>query len=80
MTTQAQSQPRRNTLALQVAVFALLAVAGLLYVKWLPYYNRAFTAAANHSIGNSILMGKDAHPPAASWSAASSCRKPATRP
>jgi uncharacterized membrane protein YraQ (UPF0718 family) len=50
--------------------FLLLAVAGLFYVKWYPYYNRAFVAAANHSIGQSILMGAAADPPAPSLSAA----------
>jgi uncharacterized membrane protein YraQ (UPF0718 family) len=51
-------------------VFLLIAVAGLFYVKWFPYYNRAFVAAANHSIGSSILMGTAASPPAPSWDAA----------
>jgi uncharacterized membrane protein YraQ (UPF0718 family) len=51
-------------------VFLLIAVIGLFYVKWSPYYNRAFTAAANHSIGSSILMGTTASPPAPSWGAA----------
>src|ERR1700730_972783 len=51
-------------------VFLLIAVAGLFYVKWFPYYNRAFVAAANHSIGSSILMGTAAGPPAPSWAAA----------
>ncbi|MET3654581.1 permease [Dyella japonica] len=51
-------------------VFLLLAVAGLFYVKWHPYYGRAFTAAAQHSIGHSILMGDAASAPAPSWSAA----------
>lgn len=53
-----------------IAVFVLIAVAGLAYVKWYPYYNRAFVAASNHSIGNSILMGTAASAPAPSWSAA----------
>lgn len=66
----AQAQARRPNIAPQVATFVVLAVAGLLYVKWAPYYGRAFTAAAHHSIGNSILMGKDVHPPAASWNSA----------
>jgi uncharacterized membrane protein YraQ (UPF0718 family) len=48
----------------------LIAVIGLFYVKWFPYYNRAFLAAANHSIGSSILMGTAASPPAASLSSA----------
>ncbi|AGK56791.1 permease [Hyphomicrobium denitrificans 1NES1] len=62
-------QQADNT-ALKVAVFLVLATAGLFYVKWLPYYNRAFVAAAEHSIGNSILMGTAASPPAPSWDAA----------
>jgi uncharacterized membrane protein YraQ (UPF0718 family) len=60
---------RRNP-ALPLAVFALLAVGGLLYVKWLPYYDRAFLAAGTHSIGKSILMGGQAHAPAPSLDAA----------
>jgi len=52
------------------SVFALLAVAGLFYVKWYPYYGRAFVAASRHSIGHSILMGDQASAPAPSWSAA----------
>ncbi|WP_109126586.1 permease [Dyella sp. C11] len=51
-------------------VFVLLAVAGLFYVKWHPYYGRAFVAASQHSIGHSILMGDAASPPAPSWQAA----------
>jgi uncharacterized protein len=51
-------------------VFLLIAVAGLFYVKWFPYYNRAFAAAANHSIGSSILMGTATSPPAPSLEAA----------
>jgi uncharacterized membrane protein YraQ (UPF0718 family) len=52
------------------AVFLLIAVVGLFYVKWFPYYNRAFVAAANHSIGSSILMGTADSPPAPSLDAA----------
>ncbi len=52
------------------AVIALIAVAGLYYVKWSPYYARAFAAAANHAIGKSILMGTEAQAPAPSWDAA----------
>ena len=53
-----------------VAVFALIAVAGLYYVKWDPYYHKAFLAAAKHSIGDSIVSGKASAPPAPSWEAA----------
>jgi len=51
-------------------VLLLIAVTGLFYVKWFPYYNRAFVAAASHSIGSSILMGSATSPPAPSWDAA----------
>jgi len=48
----------------------LIAVIGLFIVKWQPYYLRALTAAANHSIGSSIVTGTAAAPPAASLQAA----------
>jgi uncharacterized membrane protein YraQ (UPF0718 family) len=51
-------------------LFFALAIAGLFYVKWQPYWGKAFTAAATHSIGASILMGKAASAPAPSWNAA----------
>lgn len=50
--------------------FALIAVLGLAYVKWVPYWNKAFVAASNHAIGKSILTGGAASPPTPSWSAA----------
>ena len=52
------------------SVFAALAIAGLFYVKWHPYYDRAFVAASQHAIGRSILMGDQAQAPVPSWSAA----------
>ena len=51
-------------------LFAAVAVTGLAYVKWLPYWDRAFIAAGSHSIGPSILTGAASHPPAPSWAAA----------
>lgn len=59
-----------RTVRWPVWVFFLLAVAGLFYVKWYPYYGRAFVAAEHHAIGHSILMGDAASAPAPSWSAA----------
>ena len=50
--------------------FALIAVLGLAYVKWVPYWNRAFVAASNHAIGKSILTGGASSPPDPSWRAA----------
>jgi uncharacterized membrane protein YraQ (UPF0718 family) len=60
----------RNGYAIRWLVFGLLVVAGLFYVKWYPYYGRAFDAAAHHSIGHSILMGDADAAPSPSWSAA----------
>ncbi|MEJ0003821.1 MAG: permease [Pararobbsia sp.] len=65
-----QPAPRRPGSALAIVLFALIAVAGLYYVKWSPYYHRAFVAANTHSIGHSILTGTAAVPPTASWHAA----------
>src|ERR1700749_2243649 len=65
-----QSTLRQPRPALGWIVFLLIAVVGLFYVKWFPYYNRAFVAASQHSIGKSILMGTSASAPAASWQAA----------
>jgi hypothetical protein len=42
----------RLTPAARVTIILIVAVAGLFYVKWLPYYNKAFLASANHSIGS----------------------------
>lgn len=53
-----------------IAVFALIALVGLFYVKWSPYYGRAFVAADTHSIGSSILTGGDGAVPAPSLQAA----------
>ncbi|GAB5095042.1 permease [Caballeronia sp. HLA56] len=62
--------PRPHRIAPGWIVFLLIAVVGLFYVKWFPYYNRAFVAASQHSIGKSILMGASASAPAPSWQAA----------
>jgi uncharacterized membrane protein YraQ (UPF0718 family) len=61
---------RRLTPATGVTIILAIAVAGLFYVKWMPYYNKAILAAANHSIGKSILTGTAAQAPAPSWQAA----------
>lgn len=63
-------QPHAHLLILRWCAFLSIAIVGLLYVKWLPYYSRAFLAAAEHSIGQSILMGTDAAPPPPSFAAA----------
>lgn len=59
-----------NRCALSFAILMLVAVGGLYYVKWSPSYQKAFIAAAQHSIGASIVSGKEAVPPAPSIQAA----------
>ena len=44
------------------ALFFLVLIVGLWYVKWQPYYGKAFTAAQTHSIGKSILAQPEANP------------------
>ncbi|MFC4103667.1 permease [Paenibacillus xanthanilyticus] len=55
---------------LMVAVFLLIAAAGLTYVKWWPYYHKAISAITSHTIGSSILTGGGETLPDPSWSAA----------
>ncbi|HVZ05690.1 permease [Hyphomicrobium sp.] len=64
------TRQQTNNVALGVVAFLAISIVGLFYVKWFPYYNRSFVAAAQHSIGDSILMGKAATPPAPSLEAA----------
>ncbi len=47
------------------ALFVLVAVVGLYYVKWSPYYLKSFLAADKHSIGASILNDNQGSPVAA---------------
>lgn len=53
-----------------VLIFVAIAIIGVGYVKWTPYYYKAFLAASNHSIGSSILSGKIAAAPDPSWQTA----------
>ncbi|MDY7560849.1 permease [Pseudomonas sp. 10B1] len=49
------AQPRGLSFWWKPVLFLLVAVIGLYYVKWSPYYLKSFVAADNHSIGASIL-------------------------
>jgi len=66
------NRPTQNRLASAtgILVFILIAIAGLFYVKWHPYYTRVYVAQLHHSIGHSILMGDADQPPAPSPKAA----------
>ena len=60
----------RTHYLIPVIVFAVVAIVGVWYVKWAPYYQKAFVAATKHSIGASIISGKAAAAPNPSWQAA----------
>jgi uncharacterized protein len=70
VTRTSDRSPRRTISLVGVAVLAAIAVGGLYYVKWNPYYHKAFLAATRHSIGASIVSGQSAAPPAPSLAAA----------
>lgn len=53
-----------------VAIFVLVAVLGVFYAKWEPYYFKAFSAAAHHTLGHSIVTGSAATAPAVGFHAA----------
>jgi hypothetical protein len=57
-------------LSIRITAFALILILGLFYVKWAPYYHKAFLAATDHAIGHSIITGEGNGAPAPSWSAA----------
>lgn len=48
-------------------LFLAVLVIGLWYVKWQPYYFKAFTASDTHSIGKSILANASESPLQAAW-------------
>ncbi|WP_334075807.1 MULTISPECIES: permease [Paenibacillus] len=58
----------RGKTLLFVVLFVIIAIVGLSYVKWCPYYEKAFKAATQHTIGSSILGSDAAIAP--SWGAA----------
>jgi uncharacterized protein len=64
---------RRLSPGAGLTILAVIAIGGLFYVKWLPYYHKALVASASHSIGRSILMGTAAQAPPPSWKAALDC-------
>ncbi len=52
------------------AITLAVAIAGLFLVKWAPYYAKTLAAAVHHTLGSSIVTGKEAAPPAVGWDAA----------
>ncbi|WPO94907.1 permease [Buttiauxella sp. HR94] len=62
MTGQSSSHAAAPVQWWKPALFFLVVIVGLWYVKWQPYYGKAFTAAETHSIGKSILANAEADP------------------
>ena len=52
-----------------IVSFFALAIAGLFYVKWSPYYATALAAAQDHTLGESIVSGDLPAAPEVSWQA-----------
>ena len=67
MTGQSSSQSALSRQWWKPALFFLVVIVGLWYVKWQPYYGKAFTAAETHSIGKSILAQAASSPLQAAW-------------
>lgn len=65
-----QSQGANKKTVVSVIIFLLIAILGLTYVKWWPYYHKAFVAAAKHSIGASIISGVNQTAAEPSWHSA----------
>ncbi|GMK48727.1 hypothetical protein PghCCS26_58570 [Paenibacillus glycanilyticus] len=69
-----QSLPRTESvnkkIIISAAIFLIIAIAGLTYVKWWPYYLKAINAATEHTIGSSIVSGKNQAAPDPSWQSA----------
>jgi uncharacterized protein len=67
MTGQSSAQAATPFQWWKPALFFIVVIIGLWYVKWQPYYGKAFTAAETHNIGKSILAQADASPLQAAW-------------
>ncbi|CAM3181014.1 permease [Filibacter tadaridae] len=65
---QSRSSRSKRTIV-YVLLFLLIAVAGLAYLKWVPYYSKSMLAVNTHSIGDSIL-GDPSGAGSFSWDAA----------
>ncbi|WP_370456073.1 Permease [Sporosarcina sp. ANT_H38] len=63
-----QSTRSKRTI-IYIALFLLIAIAGLAYLKWIPYYDKSILAATTHSIGDSIL-GDPSESGSFSWESA----------
>lgn len=63
-----QSSRSKRTIV-YILIFLLIAIVGLAYLKWVPYYSKSILAINSHSIGDSIL-GDPAKSGSFSWEGA----------
>ncbi|MFC5449238.1 permease [Paenibacillus aestuarii] len=63
-------EPTNKKAMIMAILFLIIAIAGLTYVKWWPYYWKAIDAATKHSLGASIITGKNPVAPDPSWQSA----------
>lgn len=58
--TTTSSSTNNKKPIIYIAIFLLIAIGGLAYVKWVPYYGKGILSFTTHSIGDSILGSPDA--------------------
>lgn len=68
--TMTRPAVERSRLVAGTLIFIITLAAGLLYVKWFPYYEKSIVALTHHTIGASIVSGTKAIPPTAGFAAA----------
>jgi uncharacterized protein len=67
--TAARAPVPRLSMWMAIVLFFALAIGGLFYVKWSPYYAKVFVAARDHTLGASIVSGNLPAAPDVSWQA-----------
>ncbi|MBX6354085.1 MAG: permease [Thermoflavifilum sp.] len=67
MTNASPSAGRNGSSVVKAAIFVIVTCALLYYVKWNPYYHKAWTALLKHTLGASIVTGAAATAPEPSW-------------
>jgi uncharacterized protein len=66
----APSTPSRRTILASTVAFMGIGAAMLSWAKWVPYWHKLGAVVDSHDLGQSILTGQAANPPAPSWHAA----------
>jgi len=67
---QSTASATRPSWGAAAVIFVILAVAGVFYAKWDPYFLKLATVSAHHTLGASIISGRNAAAPAPGLAAA----------